>query len=179
MRTTGRNERTDERGAALEEFALILPLLAALILFMASGAIAFDRNLSLTHAAEEGARFGAAVPPAQTFSSGTWATNVRDLVIARASGELDASKGATVCVSLVEGLNPTVRATPNPATWYTTNADGSPCDPSDTYPAYAPPDDIGLRVQVVVTATAEIEAVVYSDTITLDATAVARSETDS
>ena len=139
MRQTTRSGRPRDRGAALVEFALILPLLAALILFMASGAIAFDRNLSLTHAAEEGARFGAAVPPTQTFSSGTWATNVRDLVLARASGELDASKGATVCVSLVEGLNPTVRAVPNPATWYTTNADGSPCDPSDLYPAFSPP----------------------------------------
>ena len=56
------NERVSgDRGAALVEFALVAPLIAALILFLATGAIAFDRNLSLTHAAEEGARFGAAV----------------------------------------------------------------------------------------------------------------------
>ena len=173
-----RQRAEGERGAALVEFALVAPLIAALILFLATGAIAFDRNMALTHAAEEGARYGATISPAQTFTSGTWASNVRDLVISRAGGELDPSTGTSVCVALVEGNAPTVRSVPNPAGWYTTNADGSVCDAGDLYPAYSPPFDDGLRVQVVVSAEAQLEAVAFSRTVTLDATAVARSEAE-
>lgn len=168
-----------DRGAALVEFALVAPLLMSLLLFLSTGAIAFDRNMTLTHAAEEGARYGATLPPSQVFATGTWASNVRDIVIARSAGELDPATGATVCVSLVEGATPTVRSGPNPPSWYTTNADGSPCDPGDVYAYYNPPTDIGLRVQVVVGATAELEAVAFSTDVQLDSTAIARSESSS
>lgn len=92
------------------------PILFSLILFLATGATAFNRQMSLNQAAQEGARYGAVIPPTQTFSSGTWASNVRDLVIARGGGELDPSTGATVCVSLVKGSTPTVVAAPKPNT---------------------------------------------------------------
>ncbi|MEZ5166072.1 MAG: TadE/TadG family type IV pilus assembly protein [Acidimicrobiales bacterium] len=166
-----------ERGAALVEFALVAPILFSLILFLSTGATALNRQITLNHAADEGARFGAVVPPNQTFASGTWATNVRDLVIARSGGELAASTGASVCVSLVQGNTPTVVSSPNPATWYSTKAGGAPCDTGDTYALYNPPFDVGLRVQVVVTRSAHLEAIAFSSSVSLDATAIARSET--
>ena len=172
-------ESNRERGAVLVEFALVAPILFSLILFLATGAIAFNRQLSLNHSAGEGARYGAVISPTQTFSSGTWASNVRDLVIARSGGELDPASGATVCVSLVRGSTPTVVSTPKPASWYTTSASGAPCDPSDVYPLYNPPVDDGLRVQVVVTRTAQLEAIAFSSTVTLRATSVARAEAKS
>lgn len=179
MRTTKpcrRDRLRDDRGAALVEFALIAPFLFSLALFLITGALAMDRKLSVAHSVREGARYGATVPLTQTFASGSWASNVRDVVVARSNGELDNS---TVCVSLVEGVNPTVRSTPQPATWFTTNSDGSPCAPSDTYPAYNPPSDDGLRVQVVATASADLEAVAFSRTVVFDLSAVAKSETAS
>lgn len=177
MEKTRRKRRgSDDRGAVLVEFALVAPMLFSLLLFLSTGAIAFNRQLSLNHAAEEGARFGAVITPDQTFSSGTWATNVRDLVISRSGGELDPSTGATVCVSLVEGSTPSVLSSPNPATWYTTNGDGSACDSTDVYSLYSPPADTGLRVQIVASRDAQLEAIAFSSTRTLVASAVARSE---
>jgi hypothetical protein len=168
---------SDDRGASLVEFALVAPILFSLILFLSTGAIAFNRQMSLNHASEEGARYGAVIPPNQTFDSGTWATNVRDLVIQRAGGDLDPSTDATVCVSLVQGSTPSVLSTPNPTSWYTTNPSGAACDPGDIYGLYNPPFDLGLRVQIVVTRSAQLEAIAFSSSVTLDATAVAWSET--
>ena len=45
-----------ERGAAMVEFALILPLLIVLVFGIIEFGRAFNANISLTHAAREGAR---------------------------------------------------------------------------------------------------------------------------
>ncbi|MDZ7676002.1 MAG: TadE family protein [Acidimicrobiales bacterium] len=52
MRACGR----DERGAALVEFALILPLLCALLFGIVQFGLAYDRKQSVNSAAREGAR---------------------------------------------------------------------------------------------------------------------------
>ena len=45
-----------ERGAALVEFTLILPVFMMMVLGTFTGAIAYNQKLDLAHAAREGAR---------------------------------------------------------------------------------------------------------------------------
>jgi Flp pilus assembly protein TadG len=173
--------RTDDRGAALVEFALVMPLLMALILGMVSFGIVFNQEMQLTHAAREGARYGAAIPVDQAFTSGTWGTNVRDIIIARSDNELGGA-GTTVCVALVEGSSGngtyplTVVSTGTRPTSYFSTTGGTPCITDETYPVG--PDDPGRRVQVVVTRPGEIETLFYSWTVTLETEATAKAEVD-
>lgn len=131
-----------ERGAAVIEFALVVPLLLMLLVGMFSGGIAYDRNQSLVHAAREAARFGATLP-----SSATWVSEVEAVAVANASGNLDpGTAGRVLCVALVDGG--TVVQSSTGAACY---ADGLS----------------GQRVQVVTGADAELEAVVWSRTLQL------------
>ena len=65
-----------ERGAALVEFALILPVFMILVLGTFTGAIAYNQKLDLAHAANEGARYGGTLPQNQTTFTSP-ATNCR------------------------------------------------------------------------------------------------------
>lgn len=167
-------------GAALVEFALILPVLLLLILGLFSGGIAYNQKLQVTHATREGARYGATVAANQAFTnSQTWAQNVRSMVIQRADGDLD-GPGVTVCVALVEGSPATIVTGPNPATSYATTGAGAPsstpCNPSETYAVTT--NDSGRRVQVVVTRPGRIQMGILPDqTFTMTSRATARSET--
>lgn len=167
-----RPRSTRERGAVVVEFALVLPILVALLLGVTTAGLAYNKKLNMTYATREGARFGATVPPSQSWTSGTWASNVRDLVVARSGGDLDA---AAVCVSLVVSSSATTSAVYSPSASFTTKSDGSPCL-VDTYPQYSDSDS-GLRVQVTSTSSARIELAVWKpvDAI-LTAKATARSE---
>ncbi|HEV3365128.1 MAG TPA: TadE/TadG family type IV pilus assembly protein [Acidimicrobiia bacterium] len=83
-----------ERGAALVEFALVLPLIMALILGMVTGGAAYNRKLSLTNAVREGSRFGATLD-----GSSTWASSIQTRTAELATGDLSTSQ---VCVQLVK-----------------------------------------------------------------------------
>lgn len=167
---TATERRPDpEAGAVLVEFALVFPILAMMLLGMVSAGIAYNRDIQMTHATREGARFGATIPQGQTFTSGTWATNVRDLVVARSADEFDS---ADVCVALVTGDSPTVFSTSTrPATNYTTNADGTPCyDDSGN-------GETGLRVQVSASGDSTIDTGFVSIPVAMGASATAKHET--
>ena len=144
------------RGAVVVEFALVLPLLVALLLGVTTAGMAYNKKLNLTYATREGARFGATVPPSQSWASGTWATNVRDVVVTRSGGDLTA---ADVCVSLVVSSSATTSAVYSPSSSFSTKSDGSACL-SDTYPQYSTSDN-GLRVQVTSTSSARIDLAVW------------------
>ena len=162
------------RGAVIVEFALVLPILVALLLGVTTSGIAYNKKLNMTYATREGARFGATIPPSQTWTSGTWASNVQALVVARSGGDLTT---ADVCVSLVISTSATASTVyGSPQSSFTTKADGvSPCL-VDTYPQYSATDN-GLRVQVTSTGSARIELAVWKsiDAI-LVSKATARSE---
>jgi Flp pilus assembly protein TadG len=157
-----------------------MPLLMVLLIGMVSAGLAWNQQLSLTHAAREGARYGATIPRDQSFTAGTWAGNVRNLIIDRSAGELDHAE-ATVCVSLVEGTGgatSVVSGGGNPVTNWTTNGDGTPCIPNEDYQLVSDSDG-GRRVQVVVTRPGTIDIVFHrwDFTMTSDATARAESAT--
>ena len=153
----GRRRRHDDRGASLVEFALILPLLAMLVTGLFSSAMLYDGKMQLTHAAREGARYGAAVPDDEIFASGTWAENVRRLVIQREGGRLTE---ADVCVALVTG---------NPATAVHTTNGGVCFDDAGS-------GEANMRVQVSATRTTRFDAVAFSRDVTTTARASARFE---
>ena len=73
--------REHERGAVLIEFAIVLPLLLALVFGAASFGFWYNNKLNLSTAAREGARYGATLPLSGFASTNAW---------------LDAVAGATV-----------------------------------------------------------------------------------
>lgn len=164
-----RQRFTEDRGAALVEFALVVPVLTVLLLGSLTGGLVLNQKQQITHASREGARYASSIAADQAFVSGTWAENVRDLVVERSSGELDAT---AVCVSLVNGNPASVVA---PAAAHSTNPGGTPCIPGQAYPVTA--NDDGLRVQVTGQRPASIELGPLGDiSVTLQASATAKSE---
>src|SRR5947209_11181455 len=126
--------KPNESGAALVEFALLVPIFMALVLGMFSGGVIYNQKLDLSHATREGARYGAAVSKDQVFANGnSWASNVRDLVVNRSAGDLVAGGGTTagissdgVCVALVTGSPATVYSqASHDSSWYSTSGSAS------------------------------------------------------
>jgi Flp pilus assembly protein TadG len=154
-----------ERGATLVEFALTVPLFVAMILFLVTGGLAYNQKLDLLHAVREGARYGATVPQNQVFVSGTWATNVRDIVVDRSNGDLTA---AQVCVALVS-QSPGVVVGGSSQASYTTQASGLPCYDDGNR-------DSGTRIQISASRPAQLEALTFTRSLTLTAKATARYE---
>ena len=157
-----------DRGTALVEFAIVLPVLAAVMLGTITGGFALNQKQQITHATREGARYAATIVPDQTFSSGTWAENVRDLVVERSAGDLTT---ADVCVSLVSGDPGTVVL---PIASHSTMSDHSACIPSQSYPVNI--NDTGLRVQVTASRDAKVEFILGNITAHIRAKATAKSE---
>ena len=174
-RLCGKTESED--GAALVEFALLLPVFMALVLGMLSGGLIYNQKMDLTHATREGARYGAAVDKAQTFSltncstCTTWANAVRQQVVDRSGGDLTTGSGTTagvstdgVCVALVSG---SPAAVVSPSTSYSTS--GSTCF-TDTS------GDTTTRVQISARRPGKLEALFFTRVMTLTANATARYE---
>jgi Flp pilus assembly protein TadG len=168
-RKVGSRRGQGDEGVVLVEFALTLPLLIMILLGIFSGGLVCNSKLSMSHATREGARYASTVAASQTFASGTWASNVRDLVVERSDGDLDS---AEVCVALVSGSGGTL-SVKSPASTYSTS--GSPCISGQTYPTTS--GDPGLRVQVSATRTGTIELGVFGKlTVNLHEQATAKSE---
>lgn len=155
--------RSRDRGAAVVEFALVFPLMVLFLLGIVTGGLAYNTKLQVTHASREAARFGATIPVDESFTSGTWAENVRTLAVERSAGDLES---ADVCVALVSG------STPVPITSaHTTAAGGGAC-----YDDSAAGDE-DIRVQVQATTEAKIETGFWSTIVTLTGDATAKHET--
>ena len=85
-----------QRGAVAVEFALIVPLLIALLLAVVTGGVAFSKSVSLNDAVRAGARVGAT----KAISDPSWAEAVQSATTAASADGLVA---ANVCVLLVKG----------------------------------------------------------------------------
>lgn len=170
LRVQRRRASGTDRGASLVEFALILPVFAMLLFGMLTAGLALNEKQQMTHATREGARYAATVPVNQTFAdAGTWANNVRSLIVERSTGSLSSSD---ICVSLVKG-NPGVVV--SPSTQYTTLSTGGPCIPNQPHPTSGADD--GLRVQVTSSKPGTIDLVLFGRyDVNLDARATAVSE---
>ena len=152
------------------EFALILPLVLMLTFGVVTSALAYNHKIDLTHAAREGARYGATL--AQLQCSGTpnpcgtktWAQVVQSVVVERAFGAVSA---AQVCISLVTGNPGTVLASGFSVN--SPNADGTCYSDGNA--------DSGKRVQVAITKTGDkIDAILFKLPVTLTSQATAKFE---
>lgn len=148
-----------------------MPVLAMILLGTITAGFALNQKQQITHATREGARYAASISPTQTFTSGTWAENVRDMVVERSAGDLTASQ---VCVSLVSG-NPGVVVAP--VNQHSTAPGSAPCIANQAYPQYNGALDAGVRVQVTAARPVKIEYMLGEMTRTIAVNATARSET--
>jgi Flp pilus assembly protein TadG len=167
MRKT-RGVRSRERGAAIVEFALILPLLSMMALGMLTAGIALDHKQEITNASREAARFGSTVAQSEcnvpaNCSGFTWAQLVQAIAVERSNGAV--ASGA-VCVALVEG--PGYAPTPVTST-HTTMTDGSACFVDNS-------TDTGKRVQVRITKSERMQAVLFNMNLNLGSRAIAQFE---
>lgn len=162
-----RRHRQPERGAAMVEFALVLPVIVMLTFGMITSGIAFNHKMDITHAAREGARYGATLPLTQCSGSpnpcgtSTWAQVVRSVVVERAMG---AVTEADICVALVHGST----ATPNTPASHSTG--GAVCFAESG-------GDSDNRVQVSITKSDDkIDGIFFQIPVTLTTEATAKFE---
>jgi Flp pilus assembly protein TadG len=166
LRARSNRRHGRERGAALVEFALILPVFMMLVLGTFTGGLAYNQKLDLAHAAREGARYGATLPENQTSFTApatNWATAVQEVVVERSSGTLNTSQ---VCVALVEGTPPVAVDSAHRV--------NLPSGQSNCYDDGS--GDTGKRVQVSVARPATLEALVFTMNLTLSQRANAKFE---
>lgn len=97
--------RPADRGAAVVEFALILPVLTMLLLGLISGAIAWNENLALSQGARVAGRRAVTTPlPASqtTETMAAWLDEVADQAVDASEGKMASSvAGRAVCVAYV------------------------------------------------------------------------------
>jgi hypothetical protein len=166
-----------EQGAALLEFAVVLPILLALLVGIITSGAALNRSNSLNNAARESARFGATLP-ADNLT--WWLNKVADVAIDAATGDLaDGTDGRYVCAAFVYpkgtvpadssvGEDHTVRIEVD-ATGTKTITTGSDC-----YPDGRPNDE--RRVQVVAERTTDLQFFFFDRVVTIDGQSAARYE---
>ena len=158
-----RTDRTggSERGAALVEFALVLPLVVSLILGLVSGGAAYNRKLSMSGAVREGSRFGATLD-----GSANWATYVQSRTAELSTGDLTTNN---VCVALVIAASNTV--VPGPGY----SASGSTCS-SVAAPSPPATATTGCVVKIWAARGDQLQALFFTSNLTLTARSVARYE---
>lgn len=156
-RRLGGGER--QRGASLVEFALIAPLLFAILLGTITGGLALSKKNSLSNAVREGGRLGATLPEGTGWDA-DWAVDVRDRVVALAGGDLTAND---VCVRLIDASDPSAAPVGQ--------AIGSNCS-SVTPPQTPSSATTGCIVKVWARTTADLETIFFSRTVTLEGDAV-------
>jgi Flp pilus assembly protein TadG len=147
--------RRSERGAALVEFTIVLPLLMALGLGTFTGGTAYFRKITIVDAVREGARYGASLPVPTVGGSAAWETSVKSRVAQASGGEL---VNADVCVKLVLATGAT------------------DCGVSD--PANATSEPTVRLVKVSASKNAKIEFFFYTKTSALSSKVAARFERD-
>lgn len=154
-----RSKQRRDGGASLVEFALLAPLLFALLLGMFTGGIAMSRNNSMTNAVREGSRLGATLP-----EDGSWAEAVRQRVIQLAGGDLD---GSQVCVELIKKTSASAEII----------RQSTSCSlAASAEPSVADVPVGQCAVKVWASRTSDLEVVFFSRVLTLQADAIARYE---
>lgn len=153
------------------EFALVIPVLAAIILGAVTTGLAYNVNNTLNSGARESARFAATSPIGGDMDA--WLNEIADVAIRATSGELaPARPGQEICVAYVhpDGDEPADRTTAlfeiaGSRTVITNQMcfdDGRPADEA--------------RVQVLLERKTEINAMAFTTTVDLSNQSVVRYE---
>lgn len=158
------------------EFALVLPLFMMLMLGMFTGGVAYNQDISLTHAAREGARYGATLPKG-TVAPSAWLAAVSTRIEEAAAGELDAvttpATGHYICVALVDGSGALQGVSPNQ---YSYRSPNTPTSVPDRCYVDGVVDPSFGRIHVLVGRPGRIQLLVTRMTLNLSSRATARYE---
>jgi hypothetical protein len=176
----GWRHTSDEGGAAIVEFALVMPLLLALVFGMLSGGISYNRKLALTNAVREGSRYGSTLAvaqappltPACVNQIDCWLAQLATITVQAAEGELGPSVSARqVCVAYV--YRTAARPTTGPASccapWPLTPSRDGTCFTDGR-------GDAERRVQVSAQRDGKLELVLRSTDLKLTSQSVTRFE---
>ena len=166
----------DERGAGLIEFALILPIVIMLLVGIVSAAGAYQKDLSLSNGAREGARYAATLPVAN-FTTVTplnsWLDDVANTAVHAVDDGLPAGvSGRDVCVAYVypNGTDPNDRTTRRDEDASGTVTYSQATCFTDSRPVTE------RRVQVLLKRNVSLDAYLFKTTVTLTGKSVARFE---
>src|SRR5213078_4494766 len=160
-------------------FALILPIVVMLLVGVVSAAGAYQKDLSLSNGAREGARYGATLPVANFITTtpiNSWLDDVANTAVhAVDDGLPSGTTGRTVCVAYVHpnGTDTNDRTTKRfeDASGNVTYSSGTTATCfSDSRPVTE------RRVQVVLTRGVTLDAYLFKTTVTLTGKSVARFE---
>jgi Flp pilus assembly protein TadG len=150
-----------QEGANAVEFALVLPILIVLVFGTLYGAIAYNRQLALTQAAREGARFGATLPVDGSAPDGAWFAAVQSRIEESSTFELTAGvPDRYICIRFVDDDG-------NAVTQATGTGD---CTVNSTNVSDR------ARVEVVVRRPASLNLILYEFPLQLRGVSVARYE---
>lgn len=165
-----------EQGAALVEFALLFPVFMTLILGMFTGGLAYNQNISLTHAAREGARYAATLAKEPGGLPATnWTGAVIDRVVEAATDDLDTTQpGHFVCVALVKADGTTVWTDTSGTSYSKIRGTPPTALPSHCYGDGL--TDPYSRVHVVVGRPGKIQTIAFTRNLQLNSKGTARYE---
>jgi Flp pilus assembly protein TadG len=154
----------EERGAALVEFSLILPIVVSLLMGLVTGGLAYNKKIAITDAVRGAARYGATLGDSSTF-----ATSVRDRLVQLSAGELT---GSDVCVELIRAGSPSTVT----RSWYASAGNSSCPAPFGTAPATPTVTTGSCVVKVWAMKTAKLQAVLVNSDLQLKGGSVAGFE---
>ena len=101
-RSTKRCRATQDDGAVLVEFALVLPILAMFLFGIISAGMAWNQNLALAHGERVAGRYAATLPTRNYTSLDDYLDAVATRVVGASEGSLDTGvSGRVVCVAYV------------------------------------------------------------------------------
>jgi Flp pilus assembly protein TadG len=153
-----------DKGVALVEFAIVLPVLMCVLLGMLTGGAALAKKIDMTDAIREGARFGATIQVGTTDADLTnaalltaWSNKVKSRIVELSGGRLATTD---LCVALVQSTGSAAQ----------TAANCFVADPTSSTGDYV--------VRVRGTGNAKLEAFFFSTNIPLDVKVAARYERD-
>lgn len=162
-----------ERGAAMVEFALILPIVIMIALGILSGGTQYQRKLSLSNGSREGARYAATLPLDNFASLNAWLDDVATVAAGAADDGLPTTaSGRVVCVAYVypNGTSLSDRTTRRQITGTASPVYSNSTCFSDSRPANE------RRVQVLLERSGSLDAGFVSVGLTLTGKGVARFE---
>lgn len=161
LRRTRSGALRSDRGAAAVEFALIVPVLILLLIGTVSTGLAYNDHISLSNAAREGARYGAAADIASTSWATSVQTRIREVYF---NAEGSAPTDDQICVQL---------QTWNGSAWSVYRSDaGSGCGTAPALPSNPQSGSCAVLVWISKPRTVEL-AVVPAVHINLHAESVA------
>lgn len=165
------NRVHEQRGASAVEFAIVLPLLVMMLFGIITGGQAYNLNNSMNNSAREATRYAATLPVDGNMAN--YLNTVADVARDAATGAMDATVPAqSICVAYV---HPDGTAADDRTTRLVETAGARAVTVGSSCTVDGRPSS-ERRVQVVLKRDSELEAVVYSQTLHLEASSVARYE---